>query len=85
MTDGRCNRGERTNGERQAVSVPPSRRAIDEVLLDRTIALFQARTGRTLTREDAWEMIENVTGFFRILGEWNRAEQELRSSGSSGK
>lgn len=25
-------------------------------------------------------MIENVTGFFRILGEWNRAEQELRRS-----
>jgi hypothetical protein len=85
MTDRRCNRGERTSGERQAVSVPPSRRVIDEAFLDRTIELFQARTDRTLTREDAREMIENVTGFFRILGEWNRAEQELRSSESSGK
>ena len=79
MTDRRRNRGERTNGQRQPVSVPPSRRAVDEAFLDRTIALFQARTDRTLTREDARETIENVTGFFRILGEWNRTGQDLRN------
>jgi hypothetical protein len=52
MTDRRCNRGERTNGEQEAisVSVPPSRRTVDEAFLDRTIELFQARTGRTALR-----------------------------------
>ena len=79
MTDRRRNRGEGINGRRQPVSVPPSRRAVDEAFLDRTIALFQARTDRTLTREDARETIENVTGFFRIPGEWDRAEQDLRN------
>jgi len=83
MKSPRCNRGARTNGQAEAVSVPPSRRAIDEAFLDRTIELFQARTNRKLTREDAREMIENVTGFFRILGEWNRTEQELRTSDST--
>ena len=80
MTDRRCNEGEETNGQRQPVSVPPSRCAVDEVFLDRTIALFQARTDRTLTREDARETIENVTGFFRILGQWKRTERDLRNS-----
>lgn len=56
------------------------RRAVDDALLEKTIQLFQNRTGRTLSKEDAREMIENVTGFFRILGEWNRTEQELRRS-----
>lgn len=80
MTDRRRNRGGRTNGHAETVSVSPSRRAVDEAFLDRTIELFQARTDQSLTREDAREMIESVTGFFRILGEWNRAEQELRRS-----
>ncbi|WP_136660605.1 hypothetical protein [Nitratireductor sp. XY-223] len=80
MTDRRRNRGARANGHAEAVSVPPSHRAIDESFLDRTIEIFQTRTDRPLTREDAREMIENVTGFFRILGEWNQAEQESRDS-----
>jgi hypothetical protein len=85
MKNRRRDRGNRTNGHADAVSVLPPRRAIDEALLDKTIELFQKRTDRNLTREDAREMIENVTGFFRILGEWNRAEQELRNSESSGE
>jgi hypothetical protein len=100
MRNGRRNRGNRTNGHADAVSVLPPRCAIDEAFLDKTIALFQSRTDRTLTREDAREMIENVTGFFRILGEWNRqearraadttgpnkhSEKELRNSDSAGE
>lgn len=85
MKNRRRNRGNRTNGHSDAVSVLPPGRAIDEAFLDKTIELFQKRTDRNLTREDAREMIENVTGFFRILGEWNRTEQELRNSESSGK
>lgn len=85
MKNRRRNRGNRTNGHADAVSVLAPRRAVDDAFLDKTIELFQKRTDRNLTREDAREMIENVTGFFRILGEWNRAEQELRNSESSGE
>jgi hypothetical protein len=42
-------------------------------LIDRTIALWQPRLGREITREDARQIVENVTGFFSILHEWSRA------------
>jgi hypothetical protein len=41
--------------------------------------LWQPRTSRELTEEDAREMTENVSGFFRLLAEWDleaRREQE---------
>jgi hypothetical protein len=44
-------------------------------LLDETIAIWQARTSRPLTREDAREIIENMTGFFNVVREWDRAER----------
>lgn len=44
---------------------------IDPEFLDKTIAFWQPRTTRTLTREDARQMIENATGFFRVLAEWD--------------
>ena len=45
----------------------------------RTRELWQPRTSRELTEEDAREMTENVSGFFRLLAEWDleaRREQE---------
>jgi len=51
---------------------------IDPEFLDKTIAFWQPRTSRKLTREDARQMIENVTGFFKVLAEWDakaRVEQ----------
>jgi hypothetical protein len=44
-----------------------------EHLIDRTIALWQPRLRRDLSREDARQIAENVTGFFSILHEWSRA------------
>ena len=44
-------------------------------LLDRTLEVWQPRTSRQLTREDARQIIENVNGFFRILLEWEMASQ----------
>jgi hypothetical protein len=44
-------------------------------LLDETIAIWQPRTSRRLTREDARQIIENMTGFFNVLREWDRAER----------
>lgn len=40
--------------------------------LDETIAFWQPRTDRMLSREDARQIAENVTGFMRLLHEWDR-------------
>jgi hypothetical protein len=45
-------------------------------LLDRTLEVWQPRTSRKLTREDARQINENVNGFFRILLEWEMASQQ---------
>jgi hypothetical protein len=44
-----------------------------EVLYE-TIKIWQPLSRRTLTRQDAQEIMENVTGFFRILIEWKTKE-----------
>ncbi len=54
-------------------SVKPSNAANDN-LIDRTIETWQPRIDRDLSREDARQIFENVTGFFSMLAEWSRAE-----------
>ena len=44
-------------------------------LLDRTLQVFQPRTERRLHREDAREIVHNLTGFFRVLMEWEQRER----------
>ncbi len=46
--------------------------------IDETVAFWQRRSKRQLTREDGREIIENLTGFFRVLQEWDRAERAAR-------
>lgn len=41
-----------------------------EAFLDETIDFWQPYSERQLTREDAREMVENITGFFSVLLEW---------------
>jgi len=53
--------------------VKPSHAASDNSI-DRTRRLWQPRIGRELSREDARQIAENVTGFFALLAEWSRAE-----------
>jgi hypothetical protein len=53
--------------------VNPSRAANDN-LIEPTCEVWQPRIGRDLSREDARQIAENVTGFFTILAEWSRAE-----------
>ena len=43
-------------------------------LIDRTRKVWQPRIGRNLTDEDARQIVENVTGFFRILTDWLQVE-----------
>ena len=47
--------------------------AANDNLIDRTTALWKPRLRRDLSREDARQIVENVTGFFSILHEWSRA------------
>ena len=51
-----------------SATLPPA----DDDLLSRTIAMWQGRTKRTLSENDAREIISNVSGFFRVLAEWDR-------------
>jgi hypothetical protein len=48
--------------------------AANDILIDRTRKVWQPRIGRDLTKEDARQINENVTGFFTILAEWSQAE-----------
>jgi hypothetical protein len=47
-------------------------------LINETVALWQERAGRQLTREDGRQITENMTGFFRVLREWDRAERAVK-------
>lgn len=49
-------------------------------LIEETLEFWQPRAKRTLTREDAREIIQNVAGFFSILQEWEAKERELAAA-----
>ncbi len=51
----------------------PSKAANDN-LINRTIKTWRPRLDCDLSREDARQIVENVTGFFSILAEWSRAK-----------
>jgi hypothetical protein len=44
----------------------------DKEFTRRTIDLWQPRTARELAEEDAREITANMSGFFRLLTEWDR-------------
>jgi hypothetical protein len=48
--------------------------AANDNLIERTRRFWTPRLGRDLSREDARQVAENVTGFFAILAEWSRVE-----------
>jgi hypothetical protein len=47
--------------------------AANDNLIDATLAVWRPRLGRDLSREDARQILTNVTGFFDLLAEWSRA------------
>ena len=51
-----------------------SSHTVNDNLIDQTRKVWQPRLGRDLTREDARQIAENVTGFFALLVEWSRAD-----------
>ncbi|WP_049823788.1 hypothetical protein [Bradyrhizobium sp. WSM2254] len=46
--------------------------------LDETIAFWGPKYGRELTREDARQIIENMTGFFKLLHEWDEEDRRAQ-------
>lgn len=43
-------------------------------LIIKTISLFESRTGRATSQEEARQSLENISGFFQVLQEWAEAE-----------
>ena len=52
-------------------------------LIQQTLALWQPRTSRKLTEEDAQQMIDNAVGVFRLLLQW-RHEELMAEKGNRG-
>ncbi len=51
-------------------------------LIEETKRFWQARTGESISDEDARQMIENITGFFKVLIEWDeKAKNQAKSLG----
>ena len=55
-----------------------SGRDVDQVRI--TLRLWQPRTSKNLSQEDAREMAENLIGFFRVLAEWDAKERSSVST-----
>ena len=49
-------------------------RAANDNLIDQTIAVWQPRLRREISREEARQFAENVAGFFSLLVDWSRCE-----------
>ena len=45
-------------------------------LIEQTISVFENRTGKMISEEDARQAVENLSGFFRVLQEWAEAEDK---------
>jgi hypothetical protein len=50
------------------------KRSLD--LTERTIEFWSRYTGESITTEDAREIIENMTGFFKTLQQWDKQAKE---------
>jgi hypothetical protein len=59
--------------------------AANDNLIDRTIALWQPRLRRDLSREDARQIVENVTGFFKLLAEWSRVQMPASANDNNAR
>jgi hypothetical protein len=55
-------------------ALPAANDNLKDDLIRRTREVWQPRLGRDLSREDARQIAENMTGFFSVLAEWSRAK-----------
>jgi hypothetical protein len=56
---------------------------LKDELIGRTRQVWQPRLGRDLSREDARQIAENVTGFFTLLAEWSRTDTASAANDTS--
>ena len=54
-------------------------------LIEETIQLWQPRTSRPLTGEDARQMLENVVGFFTTLQGWSATAESRQVEPEAGR
>ena len=50
--------------------------------LERTKQFWQARAQKALSDEDVRQIIENMTGFFKVLKEWGKKENDRTNCSS---
>jgi hypothetical protein len=60
---------------RALYEAPAGSCALPDSFLEATIEFWQPKAHRNLTREDAREIVENMTGFFSVLRQWREAER----------
>jgi len=51
---------------------------VDKDFIQETIDFWEKKTGKKFTREDARQMIENVSGYFNTLHRWDMREKEKK-------
>src|SRR5262245_55174828 len=56
---------------------------VNSPLIDGTLEFWQPKTTRRLSREDAREIVENLTGFFLLLTEWELQDRKRRQAGGT--
>ena len=47
-------------------------KTFDCEILDKTISIWQPMSEEKLAHEDARQIIENISGFFSVLAEWQQ-------------
>ncbi|MDL1878402.1 hypothetical protein FBQ85_25055 [Cytophagia bacterium CHB2] len=50
----------------------------DADFLRQTASFWQQKTGVAFSQEEARETVENLAGFFRVLAEWENAENSKK-------
>jgi hypothetical protein len=65
----------RSVGVSHETSPSAGSRALPKPFLEDTLEFWQPNANRTLTHEDAREIVENMTGFFTVLRQWRDAER----------
>jgi hypothetical protein len=56
----------------------------DDRQIERTREVWQPRFGCDLSRDEAKQIVANITGFFSILAEWSRAELPVSANDNTG-
>jgi hypothetical protein len=63
----------------------PAQPSSDDLLDDNTISQWQSLSpDRSLTREDARQIVENVSGFFSVLRRWPEPANQTPTSRTDG-